>query len=216
MSLGPVEAGNITGVVLAGGRGRRMGGADKGLLEFQGRPLVAYALDALAQATGILLISANRNAADYARFGHPVIADATDTFDGPLAGLLSAMQAARTDYLLTVPCDCPLLDGELLLRLRTRLAEEEAEICVAYDGERTHPLFLLAERRLAGDLAAYLESGQRKVQTWLASRRLVLADCRDHPEWFANANTPEELVALKVEQSRGVPTLIEGYGAIAT
>lgn len=191
------ERANITGVVLAGGRARRMGCVDKGLLAWHGRPLVAYALDALRPAAGTLLVNANRNLQEYARFGYPVIADHNGEFDGPLAGLLSAMRAAQTEYVLTVPCDCPLIDGALLGRLYARLREEGAEICAAHDGERMHPVFLIAQRRLADDLADYLASGQRKVETWLRSRRLALADYSDHPEWFANANTPEELAALE-------------------
>ena len=187
---------NITGVVLAGGRARRMGGTDKGLVEFRGRPLVAYALDALRQAAGPILVNANRNGEDYAYFGYPVIADRSDTYDGPLAGLLSAMQAAQTEYVLTVPCDCPLLDGALLGRLHQKLIEAGAEICAAHDGERMQPVFLIAQCRLAADLADYLGSGQRKMETWLQSRRLALADYSDHPELFTNVNTSAELAAL--------------------
>ena len=170
-----------------------MGGADKGLVEFRGRPLVAYALDALKQAAGPLLISANRNLDAYARFGVPVITDRTDDFDGPLAGLLSAMEAAETDYVLTIPCDSPLLSGDLLGRLYTTLEQEKAEICVAHDGGRMQPVFLIAKRVLIADLTEYLASGRRKVETWLSSHQLAVADGSDHPEWFANINTLEEL-----------------------
>ncbi|MDD5036281.1 MAG: molybdenum cofactor guanylyltransferase [Methylococcaceae bacterium] len=195
------ERSNITGVVLTGGRGRRMGGEDKGLVLFRGRPLVAYALETLQQAAGTVLVNANRYAEEYARFGYPVIADRTETFDGPLAGLFSAMLAAQTEYVLTVPCDCPLIDGVLLKRLYFKLREEGAEICSAHDGERMQPVFLIAERRLAVSLSVYLESGQRKVETWLGSHRLALADYRDHPELFANINTPEQLKELESRYS---------------
>jgi molybdopterin-guanine dinucleotide biosynthesis protein A len=186
----------ITGVVLAGGRGRRMGGADKGLIPLRGRPLAAYALDALAAVAGPVLVSANRNLEAYARLGHPVVADLSDGFDGPLAGLLSAMRAADTPYVLTVPCDSPLASGPLLERLPAALREAGAEICAAHDGERLHPVFLLAERRLADDLAAYLAAGGRRVEAWLRRHRLALADFSDRPELFANVNTPEELAEL--------------------
>ena len=197
------ERANITGVVLAGGRGRRMGGADKGLLEYRGRPLVAYALDALRPAAGTLLISANRNQEAYARFGVPVIADRTDSFDGPLAGLLSAMQATRTEYVLTVPCDSPLVNGEVLRRPHAKLLDEGADVCAAHDGERMHPVFLIARRSLAPDLEAYLATGQRKVETWLTSHKLALADFSDHPEWFANINTPEDLAEWQDNSKQG-------------
>ena len=191
------ERADITGVVLAGGRARRMGGRDKGLVQFNGRPLVTYALEALKDVVGPTLINANRNREEYAGFGYPVIADATDTFDGPLAGLLSAMRAATTPYVLTVPCDSPLIDGVLLGRLYARLKAESAEVCVAHDGERLQPVFLIAERRLVTSLETYLAGGQRKLTLWLAGRKLALADYSDHPELFTNINTQQELAALE-------------------
>ena len=187
------ERANITGVVLAGGRARRMGGEDKGLVVYRGRPLVAYALDALSLIAGTILINANRNQEEYARFGYPVIEDLTDSFDGPLAGLLSAMRSAQTEYVLTVPCDCPQVDGALLGRLYTSLLDEDAELCAAHDGDRLHPVFLIAKCSLARDLADYLASGERKVETWLRSHQLALADYSDYPEMFVNINTREEL-----------------------
>ena len=187
------ERANITGVVLAGGRARRMGGEDKGLVVYHGRPLVAYALDALRMVTGTILINANRNLEKYAHFGYSVIEDLTESFDGPLAGLLSAMRSAQTEYVLTAPCDCPHVDGALLGRLYDSMLAEEAELCAAFDGERLHPVFLIAQCRLADDLAAYLASGQRKMETWLKSHQLALADYSDHPEMFVNINTREQL-----------------------
>jgi molybdopterin-guanine dinucleotide biosynthesis protein A len=187
----------ITGVVLAGGRARRMGGEDKGLIPFRGRPLVAHALEALDSVAGRILVNANRNRGAYAGFGYPVVADATDRFDGPLAGLLSAMRAAETPYVLTVPCDSPLVTGRLLARLWTALQDSGSELCAAHDGEWLHPVFLLAERRLADDLEAYLAGGERKIDTWLHRHKLALADFSDHPELFANVNTPEELAELE-------------------
>jgi len=193
------ERAKITGVVLAGGRGRRMGGVDKGLMEYRGRALVAYALDALKQVAGTVLINANRNLEAYAGFDVPVITDQTDSFDGPLAGLLSAMRATHTEYVLTVPCDSPWVNGELLGRLWLKLQNEAAEICVAHDGERMQSVCLIAQRNLAGDLEAYLASGQRKVETWLNLHKLVLADFSDHPEWFANINTAAELAKWEAD-----------------
>ena len=192
-----VERSKITGVVLAGGRARRMGGEDKGLMHYHGRPLVSYSLDALRQVSDIILINANRNLEDYAHFGYRVITDLNDNFDGPLAGLLSAMRSAQTQYVLTVPCDCPCIDGLLLGRLYDNLLAEQAEICTATDGERLHPVFLMADCRLADDLAAYLASGQRKMQTWLKSTKLALADYSDCPELFVNINTIEELTKME-------------------
>lgn len=189
---------NITGVVLAGGRARRMGGGDKGLMPFRGRPLVAHALEALEPVAGRIIINANRHHEAYAALGYPVVADQTDSFDGPLAGLLAAMRAADTPYVLTVPCDSPLVSGHHLARLVETLAAERAELCAAHDGQWLHPVFLLAERRLADDLAGYLADGERRVEAWLRRHALALADFSDCPELFANVNTPEELAALEM------------------
>lgn len=198
-----LDRANITGVVLAGGRARRMGGGDKGLLPFRGRPLAAHALEALEAVAGRIIINANRHREVYAAFGYPVVADQTDSFDGPLAGLLAAMRAADTPYVLTVPCDSPLVTGHHLARLAESLTASQAPLCVAHDGQWLHPVFLLAERRLADDLAAYLAEGGRKMETWLHRHPLALADFSDCPELFANVNTPEELAAL--EKTAGSP-----------
>ena len=139
---------SITGVVLAGGRARRMGGEDKGLLPFRGQPLVSCALDALKAQADTVLINANRNLDEYRALGYPVIQDGTTTFDGPLAGLLSAMRAANTPYILIAPCDAPLMTGDLLERLVSRFnAVQDSglppELCAAHDGERLHPVLSL-------------------------------------------------------------------------
>lgn len=186
----------ITGVVLAGGQARRMGGNDKGLIVLQGRPLVGYAIDALRPVSGQILINANRNRATYADFGYPVIPDQSSGFDGPLAGILSAMKAAETPYLLTVPCDCPRLQGDLLRRMMETRDTYHADACVAHDGERLHPVVLLLACRLEDSLEAYLAAGQRKIDTWLNQHRLVTVDYSDHPEMFQNVNTREDLAAL--------------------
>jgi molybdopterin-guanine dinucleotide biosynthesis protein A len=187
----------VTGVVLAGGRGRRMGGADKGLLPWRGQPLVCHALEALRGVAATLLINANRNPALYRDFGYPVISDLTDGFAGPLAGLLSAMRATATPYVLTVPCDTPLLTAELLARLVKRLGETNASIAVAHDGERLHPVVMLAATCLADDLEAYLARGERKVENWIRRHAWLAVDFSDRPEVLANINTPEELERLE-------------------
>ena len=192
----------ITGIVLAGGRGRRMGGEDKGLLPFRGRPLVSHALDALGEVAETRLINANRNLEAYASLGFPVIQDANDRFDGPLAGLLSAMRATATPYVLTVPCDTPRLTGTLLQRLVDRLPMSDAAIALAHDGERLHPVVMLAETRLADDLQAYLDAGERKVEHWIRRHRWVSIDFSDAVDALANINTPDDLAAL---ETRGLP-----------
>lgn len=186
----------ITGVVLAGGRGRRMGGMDKGLMRWRNRPLVSYALAALEGVAETRLINANRNHADYAALGFPVVADANENFDGPLAGLLSAMRAAVTPYVMTLPCDVPLLSEALLRRLAVHLAAADAAVAVAKDAERLQPLLMLVETRLADDLRAWLDTGERKVELWIRRHRWVSVDFSDAPQALANINTPEDLARL--------------------
>ena len=197
-----IEASDITGIVLAGGRGRRMGGQDKGLVHFGGQPLVCHALEALRGVAGPVMINANRNAGRYRQLGYPVIPDLTGRFDGPLAGLLSAFRAAVTPYVLTVPCDTPLLTGPLLRRLTEALSPAQAAIAVAHDGERLHPVILLAATRLADDLEAYLAAGERRVDGWIARHPWAAADYSDAPGVLANINTPETLAALEREGQR--------------
>ena len=188
----------ITGVVLAGGRARRMGGEDKGLLPFHGRPLASHALDALGKVAETRLINANRNLEAYESLGFPVIQDANDRFDGPLSGLLSAMRAAATPYVLTVPCDTPRLTGQLLQRLADRLETSGAVIAVAHDGKRLHPVVMLAKTCLADDLQAYLDAGERKVEHWVRRQRWVSVDFSDPPGALANINTPSDLIELEI------------------
>jgi len=174
-----------------------MGGGDKGLVVFRGRPLVSYAIDALRQVAGHIVINANRNEAEYTRFGFPVVSDATGTFDGPLAGVLSAMKASDTAYLMAVPCDSPMMTGALLARLVETLTASKSEVCVAHDGERMHPVFLLTETALMPSLEQFLASGERKIDRWLARHRMALADFSDQPELFVNVNSVDELSALE-------------------
>ena len=187
----------ITGVVLAGGRGRRMGGEDKGLLPFHGRPLASHALDTLGEVAGSRLINANRNLEAYESLGFPVIQDANDRFDGPLAGLLSAMRAAATPYVLTVPCDTPRLTGQLLQRLADRLETSGAVIAVAHDGERLHPVVMLAKTCLVDDLQAYLDAGERKVEHWIRRHCWLSVDFSDAADALVNINTPDDLATLE-------------------
>jgi molybdopterin-guanine dinucleotide biosynthesis protein A len=192
----------ITGVILAGGRARRMGGLDKGLTPFAGRPLVAWVIEALAPQVGALLISANRNREAYAAFGHPVIADDIEGFQGPLAGIASAMDAARTPWILTAPCDGPFLAPDLAGRLLSALALEDAEIAVAFDGERIQPVYALIPVSLAPSLRGFLAAGDRKTGRWCARHRTALADFSDRPECFANVNSEEDAALLMQRPAR--------------
>jgi len=182
----------MTAVILAGGMGRRMGGQDKGLVELKGRPLVAHVIDAVDPQVSHLLINANRNHPAYARFGPPVLSDELKDFQGPLAGILAAMKKAPTPLLLVVPCDTPHLPADLGARLRRAMADADAEIAVAHDGDRLQPVHALIATALSGDLESYLGSGKRKIDHWYARHRMVVVDFSDQPEAFVNINTLDE------------------------
>jgi len=187
----------ITGVILAGGRGSRMGGTDKGLVTLNGRPMVEYVLAALHREVDHLLINANRNRERYSTFGYPVVPDLIGGYLGPLAGMASGMQAATTRYIVTAPCDSPLIGNGLVRRLYETLIRANAEISVAHDGERMHPVFALMQRDLLPSLLAYLNAGDRKIDRWYAQRRLAVTDFRDTPAMFLNVNSPEERAELE-------------------
>ncbi len=189
----------ITGMVLAGGRARRMGGGDKGLIEFAGKPLISYALSALSPIVTQVLINANRNHDLYASFGYPVVSDHSADFDGPLSGILSCMEYSTSQYLLTVPCDCPLITERSLARMIGQMKNSDFNCFVASDGDRLHPVFLLLDCDLAESLRIYLQQGGRKIDTWLYQHRLCEVDFSDQPEIFRNINTPEELAVLENE-----------------
>jgi molybdopterin-guanine dinucleotide biosynthesis protein A len=187
----------ITGVVLAGGQGSRMGGVDKGLQEFRGKPMVAHALERLAPQVDEILINANRNAQAYARFGHRVIADEIEGFAGPLAGFERGLAHATSELVVTVPCDSPFLPRDLVARLRENLERDNAEIAVAKTGEQAHPVFCLMRRGVHESLRAFLASGQRKIDRWYPQLRSVLVAFDDEADAFVNINTREELAGLE-------------------
>lgn len=197
MQGAPIDRADVTGIVLAGGLGRRMSadgqGVDKGLQPFRGLPMVQHAIERLAPQVGALLINANRNLDRYRALGWPVVSDAIEGFAGPLAGLHAGMRHARTRYVVTVPCDSPFLPLDLVERLSAALAAAPgARLAVARTGEQAHPVFALAERALLGDLEAFLASGRRKIDAWYAPLNVVEVDFGDESA-FRNINTPQEL-----------------------
>jgi len=184
---------SITGVILAGGLGTRMGGVDKGLQLFNEQALVLHVANRLAPQVAHLLINANRNAAEYAAFGYPLIADRIDGFAGPLAGLHAALGAANTPLVVTVPCDSPKLPLDLVQRLHRALDAAPANLAIATAGGRLHPVFCLCRRSLLPSLAAYLHGGGRKVAHWCAAMGAVEVDFSDQLEAFGNFNRLEDL-----------------------
>ncbi len=184
-----------SGVILAGGKARRMGGADKGLIPFAGRPLITYAIDLLRPLCREIYLNVNRSHKEYGAFGLPLLGDAIGGFAGPLAGVLAALEASETPYLLVIPCDAPALTAEILMGLLKEVAEG-AEISVASDGTRLHPVVMALQKGLAGSLRGYLEAGGRKIDRFLERHRTAVVQFSDR-EAFVNLNTPEELRELE-------------------
>lgn len=190
----------ITGVVLAGGLGRRMGGVDKGLQRLQGRPMAAWVAERLAPQVDELLVNANQNTEQYAAFGYPVVADRIPDFAGPLAGLHAALSAARHPWVATAPCDSPFLPTDLVARLSAALQAQEADLAVARTFDQPHPVFCLCKRDLLPHLTAYLESGQRKFDRWYASLKAVEVAFDDEAAAFENINTSDELQRFEISR----------------
>ena len=183
----------ITGVILAGGQGRRMGSVDKGLQNLNGQPLVQWVLDRLAPQVDSVLINANQNLARYGEFGCEVVADRIPDFAGPLAGLQAALARATSVLLVTVPCDSPFLPADLVARLHAALDARNAEIAVARTGDRMHHAFCLMRCELLPRLDTFLAAGDRKVALWHASLRVADVVFDDEAEAFRNINTADEL-----------------------
>ncbi|MEZ5720178.1 MAG: molybdenum cofactor guanylyltransferase MobA [Burkholderiaceae bacterium] len=200
---------DITGLVLAGGQGSRMGGIDKGLAPFKGVPLALHALRRLQPQVGSLLVSANRHLDTYQAFGAPVCPDAQADFSGPLAGFLAGMEHCHTPWLLTVPCDTPLFPHDLAQRLAESIRFHGTDMAIATALDRSDPLqpaarpqpvFCLLNIRLKNSLAHFIASGGRKVGAWAALHacvRVPFDRASDTPEAFSNANTLEELHQLE-------------------
>jgi molybdopterin-guanine dinucleotide biosynthesis protein A len=187
----------VSGVVLAGGQGSRMGGVDKGLQPFQGKPMVAHVIERLEPQVQELLVNANRNPEAYAGFGHRVIADEIEGFAGPLAGFERGLAHARGALVVTVPCDSPFLPPDLVARLRAALDADDAQIAVARTGGQAHPVFCLMRREVHGSLRAFLASGQRKIDRWYSELRVAEVPFDDVADAFLNINTREELASLE-------------------
>ena len=207
--MATIDTQDITGLVLAGGRGARMGGADKGLQNFHGLPLALHTLLRLQMQVGTAMVNANRNLAAYEAFGAPVWPDVLSDYAGPLAGFLTGLERCETPWLLTVPCDTPLFPLDLAARLAQAAAREQADIAMAAapedDGHgstavRAQPVFTLLRVDLLESLVQFTQAGGRKIDAWTAQHRCVLVPFdtpADHPRAFSNANTLAELHRLE-------------------
>lgn len=183
----------ISGVILAGGLGRRMGGTDKGLQELRGKPLVQWVSERLAPQVDELLINANQNGAHYAAFGYRVVPDQIPDFAGPLAGLHAALTTASHPLVATAPCDSPFLPADLVSRLYQALTAQQAEIAVARTFSQAHPVFCLCRRELLPHLSDYLARGERKFERWYSTLHAIEVPFDDVAEAFENINTRQEL-----------------------
>jgi molybdenum cofactor guanylyltransferase len=186
----------ITGVMLAGGRGQRLGGVDKGLQIYANRTLAAHVLERLRPQVGQVLISANRNIKQYASFGYPVIADVITGYAGPLAGLHAALAHATSDLVLAVPCDAPALPHDLARRLCDALDSTNATLAVARVEQKAQPTFCLVRRSALDSIERFLANGDRKAGLWLESINARYVDFDDQPEAFRNINSPEDLANI--------------------
>jgi molybdopterin-guanine dinucleotide biosynthesis protein A len=189
------EMPEVSGLILAGGQGRRMGTVDKGLQLLRGRPMVAWALERFGPQVSEVMISANQNLERYATFGARVIADEIGGFAGPLAGLERGMSAASFDLVATAPCDSPFLPEDLVSRLYTHLEAAGADLAVARTGRQSHPVFCLCRRALHPHLRIFLAAGGRKIDAWYADLRVVEVAFDDEEAAFSNINTLTELQA---------------------
>lgn len=203
---------SIAGSILAGGAGRRMGGADKGLLQVAGKPLIAWAIERLAPQAAQIMVSANRNHAQYLQHAGEVVADEPylnpgqsqgedqgQDYAGPLAGFLASMRATRAPYLLTLPCDAPFAPPDLSQRLARALTHSNAHIAVAQVGDTLHPVHALMATSLLDNLAQALAQGERSVARWCTAQTCVQVNFDDQSEAFININTPE-LLALQTKR----------------
>lgn len=196
-----ISSKDITGLILAGGRAQRMGGIDKGLIPFRGKTLIESAIAKLKPQSHTILINANRNITKYAAYGYPVIMDETPDFSGPLAGFSAGLKACKTPYLLTAPCDSPLLPTKLAELLGAEMERGDFQLVYASskdaDGKIwAQPVFCLMRANLQDSLANFLLKGDLKIDRWfkeLHSSTVIF----DDPQVFTNINTPEELKLLE-------------------
>jgi molybdenum cofactor guanylyltransferase len=200
MSAGNESA--VTGIVLAGGMGRRMGGVDKGLVTLDGKPMVAHVLARLAPQVDAIVVNANQNLDRYAALGFAVVPDSVGGFAGPLAGLHAGMGAAATTHVVTCPCDSPFLPLDLVARLMAGLQQAHAQLAVARTVDQPHPVFALVRRDVRAHLHDFLASGGRKIDAWYASLHVVEVAFDDEADAFRNINTAAELNAAASAPTR--------------
>ena len=189
--MNPISKADISAVILAGGKASRMQGQDKGLILFNQKPLIGHVVDVIKNTVDSIWVSANRNLDAYQAFGQ-VISDELTDYQGPLAGISSALSHTTKPYLLILPCDGPYVQTVLLQRLAQVMVETDAKACVAVENDHMHPTFALVHADMAPALAAYLASGQRQLRRFFLDNQAELVDFSDYPRMFVNLNSPED------------------------
>ena len=191
-----IDNNNITAVILAGGKGRRLEGQDKGLVPYKGKTLIKHVIERIQPQVSTIVINANRNQEIYTAYGYPVISDDMSNFQGPLAGFATAMKRVKTDYIITLPCDGPSLPLDLVSRMLIKLnafSDISNCIAVAHDGEWLQPVYAFIPVALIDSLEEFLAKGGRKIDLWYAKHDLVLVDFSDQADAFFNINKKEQL-----------------------
>jgi molybdopterin-guanine dinucleotide biosynthesis protein A len=194
-----MATGNITGIILAGGQARRMGGQDKGLISLAGKPMIEYVIKSIEPQVDTIIINANRNQSLYEKYGFPVVADQIEGYCGPLAGMASGLEHATTPFVVTVPCDSPFIPDDLVHKLYSTLQHENAEICTIRSNGRLQPVFTLMKSELFNSILEFLNNGERKIDKWFDKHRLAIADFSDQPDTFININSTEELEEVEIK-----------------
>ena len=193
-----INKSDITGVILAGGQARRMQGQDKGLVLLNNKPMIEYVIENLKPQVGELLINANRNLDHYSEYGFNIISDEFNDYQGPLAGMASALDKVTTTYMMTAPCDSPFIADTLTNKLIASLESENADISVAHNGERMQPVFCLMKKELLDSMNDFLSKGERKIDKWFSQHKLAIADCSDIQKTFDNLNTIEDIKSVEL------------------
>lgn len=201
MHTSPYEV--VTAVILAGGRARRMRGHDKGLLKLQGRPLAAHIAEQMTTQCRTLLINANRHPRRYRALGYPVIPDRLTDFPGPLAGMHIALHSLATEWLITLPCDGPVIADDYVARMFAATARRYL-LAVAKNDQRLQPVYALIHRSLVGSLEQYLHSGGRKIDRWYQQYPYAEVDFSQTPHMFENINTPQQYAAVQVAMRHAI------------
>ena len=185
---------DITGVILAGGRARRMEGQDKGLILFNGKPLIEHVIEVFNPQVSKLIINANRNHDKYSQYGFEIIPDEYPNYCGPLAGMASALNKIKTPYLVTVPCDSPFISDNLVSYLSIAIFNKNTEISVAHNGKRLQPVFCMLKKTLISSMNVYLTKGERKIDKWFSQHPIAIADLSHSSKSFENFNSQEEII----------------------